>query len=155
MSKALRVGPRALREGDGFVYTVVDLFAGCGGGSMGFWVAGFKPVAAVEIGSMAAAAYEANLGLWPIVRDIRDVSLDDLRAAGVVPGELTLLFGCPPCQSFTVLRRGQDADAEDLRRNELIYEYLRMVRELRPRHIAFENVPGLVGSLGALFPDLL
>ncbi|WP_154675485.1 DNA cytosine methyltransferase [Parafrankia elaeagni] len=126
------------------MYTVVDLFAGCGGGSMGFRKAGFAPVAAVEIDDLAAAAYEANLGLRPIVRDIRDVSLDDLRAAGVVPGELTLLFGCPPCQSFTVLRRGQDASAYDRRRNDLIYEYLRMVRELRPRHLAFENVPGLV-----------
>jgi DNA (cytosine-5)-methyltransferase 1 len=125
--------------------TVVDLFCGCGGGSMGFHQAGFRTVGAVEIDQDAAAAFTLNTGLTPIVKDIRDVSGDDLLApAGIRRGELTLLFGCPPCQSFTVLRRGAKPTKRDRHRNGLIYEYLRLVEELYPRHIAFENVPGLV-----------
>jgi DNA (cytosine-5)-methyltransferase 1 len=126
------------------MYTVVDLFAGCGGGSMGFKAAGFRTIAAVEINAAAAAAFALNVGVQPLVKDIRDVSLAELRKQGVRPGNLTLLFGCPPCQSFTVLRRGSQTSEEDLQRNELIYEYLRLVADLKPRHLAFENVPGLV-----------
>ena len=125
--------------------TVVDLFCGCGGGSMGFHEAGFRTVGAVEIDHDAAQAFNMNIGIMPIVKDIRDVHGDDLLApAQLQRGELTLLFGCPPCQSFTVLRRGAKATDYDGKRRQLIYEYLRLVEELLPRHIAFENVPGLV-----------
>lgn len=127
------------------MYTHVDLFAGCGGGSMGFDKAGFRTVGAVEIDEDAATAFELNLGIKPLVCDIREVSGKQLlSAAGLRRGQLTLLFGCPPCQSFTVLRRGFDPTDDDLRRNNLVFEYLRLVDELKPRHLAFENVPGLV-----------
>jgi len=127
------------------MHTVVDLFCGCGGGSMGFHHAGFRTVGAVEVDEDAAAAFTLNVGVAPIVKDIRDVTGDDLlAAAGLQRGGLTLLFGCPPCQSFTVLRRGARPTTRDRQRNTLVYEYLRLVKELYPRHIAFENVPGLV-----------
>ncbi|MCT2278648.1 DNA cytosine methyltransferase [Micromonospora chalcea] len=127
------------------MHTVVDLFCGCGGGSMGFHRAGFRTVGAVEIDEDAATAFTLNVGIAPIVKDIRDVGGEDILApAGLRRGELTLLFGCPPCQSFTVLRRAAKPLDYDEQRRELIYEYLRLVEELYPRHIAFENVPGLV-----------
>ncbi|WBB96398.1 DNA cytosine methyltransferase [Solwaraspora sp. WMMA2059] len=125
--------------------TVVDLFSGCGGGTMGFHRAGFRTVGAVEIDSDAAAAFTMNTGVAPIIKDIRDVRGEDLLApTGLRRGELTLLFGCPPCQSFSVLRRAAKPLDYDEQRRELIYEYLRLVDEIHPRHIAFENVPGLV-----------
>ncbi|MFI6130271.1 DNA cytosine methyltransferase [Micromonospora sp. NPDC051141] len=127
------------------MHTVVDLFCGCGGGSMGFHRAGFRTVGAVEIDEDAATAFTMNVGVTPIVKDIRDVRGEDILApAGLRRGDLTLLFGCPPCQSFTVLRRAAKPLDYDEQRRELIYEYLRLVEELNPRHIAFENVPGLV-----------
>lgn len=127
------------------MYTVVDLFCGCGGGSMGFRNAAFKIAGAVEIDQDAATAFHLNVGVMPLVKDIRDVRGEDLLAgAGLRRGELTLLFGCPPCQSFTVLRRGAEPTRHDRKRNALVHEYLRLVEELHPRHIAFENVPGLV-----------
>lgn len=126
------------------MYTVVDLFAGCGGGSMGFKNAGFTTLAAVEIDPDASASFSLNVGVDPLVKDIRDVSTKELRALGVKPRHLTLLFGCPPCQSFTVLRRAAQATEHDLKRNSLMFEYLRLVEALKPRHLAFENVPGLV-----------
>jgi DNA (cytosine-5)-methyltransferase 1 len=137
--------------------TVVDLFAGCGGGSTGFASAGFRVAGAVEIDPTAADAYEANVGLRPLVRDICSVQGSALlKDAGLQPGELTLLFGCPPCQSFTILRRGATTTSLDLVRNELPGQYLRLVEELRPRHLAFENVPGMVeGRWRAHFDVLL
>lgn len=111
---------------------------------MGFKEAGFETIAAVEIDKFAAEAFALNVGSPPMVKDIREISLEDMRASGVEPGRVTLLFGCPPCQSFTILRRGSSASYEDIRRNSLIFEYLRLVEEIKPRHLAFENVPGLV-----------
>ena len=125
--------------------TVADIFAGCGGGSIGFQQAGFQVVGAVEIDGDAAAAYAANVGVEPLRRDIREVAGRDLlEGTGVGIGGLTLLFGCPPCQSFTILRRGAAESAVDGIRNTLPGEYVRLVDELRPRHIAFENVAGMV-----------
>ena len=127
--------------------TVADLFAGCGGGSIGFQQAGFEVIGAVEIDGDAAAAYVANVGVQPLARDVREVTGADLLAqAGIGVGELTLLFGCPPCQSFTILRRGTAETSADGARNSLPREYTRLVKELRPRHIAFENVPGMMGA---------
>lgn len=137
------------RHGDGLGreqrLTLVDLFAGCGGGSIGFADAGFEVVGAIEIDRNAAQAYESNVGVHPLVRDIRSVSgVELLQAAGLRQGELTLLFGCPPCQSFTILRRGSAVSERDLDRNSLPTQYLRLVKELLPRHVAFENVPGMM-----------
>src|SRR5262245_30469456 len=117
--------------------TVADIFAGCGGGSLGFQQAGFEVIGAVEIDGDAAAAYAANLGVEPLRRDIRDVAGHDLlEGTGIRVGELTLLFGCPPCQSFTILRRGAVESVADGIRNSLPREYVRLVDELRPRHVA-------------------
>jgi len=137
--------------------TVADIFAGCGGGSIGFRQVGFEVVGAVEIDGDAAAAYAANVGVKPLRRDIREVTGRDLlERTGVGAGELTLLFGCPPCQSFTILRRGAAESELDGVRNSLPGEYVRLVDELRPRHIAFENVPGMVdGRWRHRFDELL
>jgi DNA (cytosine-5)-methyltransferase 1 len=110
----------------------------------------------VEIDPDAAAAYKTNVGVQPLIKDVRRVSGKDLlMQAGLRKGELTLLFGCPPCQSFTILRRAQKATKRDWRRNTLVREYLRLVSELMPRHIAFENVPGMLGKRGKRYLDEL
>lgn len=128
-------------------HTLIDLFAGCGGGSLGFRQAGFTPMAAVEIDRQAAASYEANLGLRPITRNIRRVGGTELlKSAGLNAGQCTLLFGCPPCQGFTELRKGSSSTARDRRRNTLYLDYLTLIEAVRPRHIAFENVPGMLSK---------
>lgn len=128
-------------------FPMIDLFAGCGGGSIGFRQAGFTPVGAVEIDKTAADAYRANIGVAPIVKNIRVVTGTELLSkADLRTGRCTLLFGCPPCQSFTNLRKASKASSRDRRRNTLYLEYLRIVDDIRPRHIAFENVPGMLST---------
>ena len=137
--------------------TVIDLFAGCGGGSMGFARRGFRVAAAVELDPDSAESYRLNVGVTPIIQDIRFVTGQELlTAAGLQPGECTLIFGCPPCQSFTILRRGTALTELDAVRETLPSHYVRLVGEVRPSFIAFENVPGMVEGRGReLFDDLI
>lgn len=116
---------------------------------MGFVRRGFRAVGAVELDPNAAESYRLNVGVEPIVRDIRNVTGQELlEAAGLAVGECTLIFGCPPCQSFTVLRRGSTLTDLDLVRETLPSHYVRLVGEIKPQFLAFENVPGMVEGRG-------
>lgn len=123
----------------------IDLFAGCGGLTTGLKAAGFKVVAAVEFNAGAANAYKRNhRGVRVYQQDIRELDATKLLAdVGLDVGGLDLLAGCPPCQGFSRIRTHNKGEAADDQRNELIFEYLRLVKELQPRALMFENVPGL------------
>jgi DNA (cytosine-5)-methyltransferase 1 len=129
--------------------TAIDLFSGCGGLTTGLKLAGFRVLAAVECEAGALEAYEANHPDVPHVyrQDIREVKgrrvLQDL---GLRRGELDLLAGCPPCQGFSRMRTLNRREAADDPRNDLVGEYLRLVSELLPRALMFENVPGLAND---------
>ena len=79
-----------------------------------------------------------------IESDIRDVNpLEVLDAVGLKPGELDLLVGGPPCQSFsTAGRRGSTQDS----RGTLLWDFLRFVEAIRPRFFLMENVRGLLSA---------
>jgi DNA (cytosine-5)-methyltransferase 1 len=81
------------------------------------------------------------------VLDVRGVTGRKLLwGTGLRKGDLTLLFGCPPCQGFTEHRRDTRKGWD--KRNQLLDEYVRLVKETNPRFIAFENVPGLAYGKG-------
>jgi DNA (cytosine-5)-methyltransferase 1 len=129
--------------------TAIDLFSGCGGLTTGLKLAGFRVLAAIEREAGALEAYAANHPDVPHVykQDIREVTgrrvLDDLK---LEPGDLDLLAGCPPCQGFSRMRTLNRGEAVEDPRNDLVREYLRLVRELLPRALMFENVPGLAND---------
>jgi DNA (cytosine-5)-methyltransferase 1 len=116
----------------------IDLFSGCGGLSLAV-------AAAVEIDSKAQETYRLN---HPRVRlygqDIRELNpADVLLEAGLEPGELDLLAGCPPCQGFSRLRtRNQRTSVRD-ERNNLVGDFLRFIEIMRPKTVMLENVPAL------------
>ena len=128
--------------------TAIDLFSGCGGLTTGLRKAGFDVIGGVELDRNAADVYQLNhpnVHLWN--EDIsgltayRIISQLDLRV-----GDLDLLAGCPPCQGFsrvTTLNGGYTVTDE---RNELIFQFSRLVKELKPKTVMLENVPGLVGD---------
>lgn len=125
--------------------TAIDLFAGCGGASLGFKNAGFQVIAAVEVDPGAAETYRLN---HPEVllfeKDIRKIPPRTLlRRAKLRKGEVTVILGCPPCQGFSRVRRG-DPD----KRNGLVRVFAEFVADIKPKFFVLENVPGLVHGKG-------
>jgi DNA (cytosine-5)-methyltransferase 1 len=125
--------------------TAIDLFAGCGGLTLGLKRAGFRVVAAVELDQLAADTYKSNHPRVRVVQaDIQSVGAGPLmEELKLKPGKLDLLAGCPPCQGFSVLRTRNGATQRRDSRNGLITEVLRFARTFRPKTIMLENVPGL------------
>ncbi|QQP89834.1 DNA cytosine methyltransferase [Skermanella sp. TT6] len=128
--------------------TTIDLFCGAGGLSLGLSRAGFRVVSALDNDPVAARTYRRNLGDHINVAQIEDVSADDMLAlTGIRRGELSLLAGGPPCQGFSLQRRGDRKDP----RNGLVLEFVRLVEELRPQLFLMENVGGLLSKHGKPF----
>lgn len=126
--------------------TAIDCFAGCGGMSLGFRRAGYDVIGAIEIDADAVAVYQRNhkkVRVWS--RDVRDVSASEIRSElGLRKGQLDLLGGCPPCQGFSTLRTYNGHRWTRDKRNDLIFEFQRLVLALRPKRVMMENVPGLL-----------
>lgn len=126
----------------------IDLFSGCGGLTLGLRRAGFCVVGAVECEELAAETYRANhpdVHLWQ--KDIRNLPAARVaRTLGLKAGELDLLAGCPPCQGFSSMRSLNGKRRIRDKRNDLMFEFLRFVRVLRPKAVMLENVPGLANS---------
>lgn len=125
--------------------TAIDLFAGSGGLTQGLKKAGFDVIAAVEIDQLAVKTYSRNHPeVLVFENDIRD--LNCRKVLGKLKrrkGEIDLLAGCPPCQGFSTLKTLNGSARVRDKRNDLVFEYLRFVQEIRPRAIMLENVPGL------------
>jgi DNA (cytosine-5)-methyltransferase 1 len=123
---------------------VVALFAGAGGLSLGFSMAGAKPALAAEIDLDACDTYTRNLGIDCLNMDLsRDAAIEKIISA-VGSGETFAVVGGPPCQGFSTAgnRVGDDP------RNKLIFNYFAIVDSLRPRWFLFENVEGILTSGG-------
>jgi DNA (cytosine-5)-methyltransferase 1 len=128
--------------------TAIDLFAGSGGLTEGLKTAGFTVIAAVEIDPLAVKTYSKNHPEVVVFEtDIRKLKCRTMmRKVRKKKGEIDLLAGCPPCQGFSTLKTlNGSAQVED-KRNDLVFEYLRFVREIRPKAIMLENVPGLASD---------
>lgn len=124
-------------------FNSIDLFCGCGGLSEGMHQAGFKTKVAVEIEEKAVLAYKLNHKRTIVIQeDIRKVDIDKVKKH--FKGEsIHLLAGCPPCQGFSSVRRLNRPQSIEDDRNDLVLEYLRFVKELKPLTIMMENVPAL------------
>ncbi|MFO0829073.1 MAG: DNA cytosine methyltransferase [Phycisphaerales bacterium] len=123
----------------------IDAFCGAGGLSLGLQNAGFTVAAAFDVDSTAIRTYRHNLGDHGFVADIRDLDGASLLSKySLAEGQVDLVAGGPPCQGFSVQRRGGHSDA----RNTLPSEYLRLIREVSPRFFLLENVPGMRGRHG-------
>jgi len=124
-------------------FNAIDLFAGCGGLTQGMRDASFLTKVAIEVENFAVRAYRLNHPDTHIIqKDIRDVNINEIKQIiGGTP--LHLLAGCPPCQGFSSVRRLNKRQYIEDERNNLIMEYFRMVKELKPLTIMMENVPGL------------
>ena len=128
----------------------IDLFAGCGGLSLGLGMAGLKGIFAIEKDSMAFTTFKHNLidgshshFVWPkwlpkeavTIQEVLHDYLDHIKS---LRGKIDLIVGGPPCQGFSLAGRRKSSDP----RNKLSEEYIRMVELISPHFLILENVKG-------------
>lgn len=135
------------------LYSFVDLFAGCGGFSLGLCYAGLTGRFAIERDIMAFQTFRANFldsppasinFKWPIwlaakawdIEMLLEQHWGDLVS---LRGQVDVLAGGPPCQGFSFAGRRVEADP----RNSLFERYVDVVNLLQPQALVLENVPGM------------
>lgn len=132
-------------------YNVVSLFSGAMGLDLGMERAGFDIRVCVERDTEAAATIRANTGIPVIEDDITKVSTDEiLRAGNLSKEEVTMVIGGPPCQAFSTA--GRQKGLLDFRGNVII-QYLRVVKDIRPEYFVLENVRGLLSAKLNVIPE--
>lgn len=132
--------------------TVIDLFSGAGGLSLGFEQAGGEILVALDSDPVHLATHAFNFPLTEhLLGDAATTTGDELllaaerawrrvRTTGVFDGEVDGVIGGPSCQGFSVMGR---RDANDPR-NGLLLDFARLTKEVRPRWFVVENVPGIL-----------
>jgi len=133
----------------------IDLFAGCGGLSLGLEQAGFHPLLFSELNASAAETYIANRLNQEIipVGDIYNLTTPDLELLKVYwqykgIKDIDLVCGGPPCQGYSGIghRRTFKLDKAEIPSNHLYQEMVRVIRCVKPKLFLFENVRGLLNS---------
>lgn len=130
--------------------TLIDLFSGCGGLSLGLHDAGFTTVLANELHEDPAKTYVNNIisenpevmRVGPINKQLSRTRLD--RWIDENKQDVDCVAGGPPCQGFSMAGRGDPDDP----RNFLFKEYLRVINQVKPKSLIFENVPGFANRYG-------
>lgn len=135
--------------------TVISTFAGAGGSSLGYSMAGYRELLAVEWDNNAVETFKLNFPGVPVYHgDIAKLSVEEcLKLAGLTgPRQLDVLDGSPPCQGFSTAGKRDFKDD----RNQLFREYVRLLRGLQPKVFVMENVSGMVkGKMKLIFADIL
>jgi DNA (cytosine-5)-methyltransferase 1 len=134
--------------------TVVSTFAGCGGSSLGYSMAGYHELLAVEWDANAADTFRDNFPGVPVFQgDIKDLTVEQIcELANIKPKELDVFDGSPPCQGFSTAGRRQLDDP----RNQLFREFTRLLSGLQPKVFVMENVSGMIkGKMKLIFAEIM
>ena len=125
---------------------VIDLFAGAGGLSQGFRDAGFDIISAVEINKNLSQTYKENFPKTKIFEeDIIKIKSKSLLSKH---SSVDVIIGGPPCQGFSMSGkriRNNGIFLND-KRNVLFKEFVRIIKELKPKVFIMENVPGILNT---------
>lgn len=138
--------------------TAIDLFAGAGGLSLALQDSGYKILMANEINPRFAETHKYNFPNVPLIqKDINEVTSTDLKEI-IGNQEVDLVVGGPPCQGFSVFGKRrfvntQEYDPHKDPRNFLVYQYIRIVKELKPKFFFMENVKGFTNLDKGLFVE--
>lgn len=127
----------------------IDIFSGCGGVSCGLTKAGFKVAAAVELEKSATDVFSA----YPPLNKVKILQEDVcgitgerlLQKAKIKRDDLYLFAGCPPCQNFS-RQNTENKNKSPKERKKLLFEFLRLIKEIYPPFILMENVQGIISD---------
>ena len=115
---------------------IASLFSGCGGLDLGFTNAGFEMVYANDFDKVCWETFEKNHGVKIDGRSITDVKSDEIP-------DVDGIIGGPPCQSWSLAGAMRGIKDE---RGQLFYQYIRILKDKKPKFFLAENVPGLISS---------
>lgn len=135
-------------------YTFIDLFAGCGGLSEGFYKCGYKALLHLEIDSVACETLKTRMQYY----GYDNKEIDDAVLCADITGEniiaeidnrvketVDIIIGGPPCQAFSSVGRAQSPDSmNNDPRNYLFENYLKILNHVKPKMFIFENVKGIL-----------
>jgi DNA (cytosine-5)-methyltransferase 1 len=133
--------------------TFIDLFAGCGGLSEGFYKQGFKGLTHIEIDHYACESLRTRMQHYGyskeqisvLEKDITDIDIIEKIASEIKNKEVDILIGGPPCQSFSSLGRAKDENKmQNDPRNFLFESYEKILNHFLTKIFVFENVTGLL-----------
>lgn len=136
--------------------TLIDLFSGCGGFSLGMEWAGLSSLAAIDFEQAAIDTFKVNHSTTTVAlcRDLTKFPPSELNVLLDSP-RVDVIVGGPPCQGFSKARKADGANhGENLvpdARRDLYKEFLRYVEFFRPKVFVMENVPGLKTAAGGKF----
>jgi DNA (cytosine-5)-methyltransferase 1 len=134
----------------------IDLFSGAGGLLIALKQAEFDVLFANEINEKFSETHRYNFPTVPLLlKDIRDVTRDDMLSF-THNEPIRLIVGGPPCQGFSMFGKRrfvntQGYNPQDDERNYLVYEFIRVIDELKPSFFMMENVKGFVSLDGGQF----
>lgn len=137
------------------MYTFIDLFAGCGGLSEGFYMEGYKSLAHIDNEKNACETLKERMRHYKYNEDYiyKTVLCEDMtnpeiinKLSNVIEGnEVDLIIGGPPCQAYSTVGRAQDANAmKNDKRNYLYKNYINILNKFLPKVFVFENVSGII-----------
>lgn len=134
--------------------TVISLFASCGGSSLGYKMAGFKELLAIDFNDNSVKAFKLNflnVKVWK-----KDISLttgqEIFDSTKLKSKDLDVLDGSPPCQGFSISGKRKVTD----KRNNLTLEFVRLIKELQPKTFLMENVPSMCqGRMKGKFIEIM
>mgnify|MGYP003455561707 FL=1 len=122
-------------------FTCIDSFCGAGGLGLGLKRAGLDILLSFDIDPICINTINKNKNYFDHPAEAADIADmlggNLLKKCNLKRGELFLLAGGPPCQGFSVQRRGSDIDS----RNDLVLKYGQLIDELFPMYFVMENVP--------------
>lgn len=127
----------------------LDLFCGAGGLSCGFHMAGIETVAGIDHDKAAIETFNKNRLGKGIVADIENISSEEIRE--LCGGYVDMIVGGPPCQGMSLSGPRKEED----KRNRLYKSFVRIVKDLSPRVVLLENVPGMVSLFGGKIKDAI
>jgi DNA (cytosine-5)-methyltransferase 1 len=121
---------------------VISLFSGAGGMDIGFEMAGFETVVAVEYDVSCCETLKKNRPNLSVIQgDLNKITTSEILAVGKLkPTEAAVLVGGPPCQSFSLAGKRMGMDDP---RGKLVLEFIRVVKESLPKVFVMENVRGM------------
>lgn len=136
--------------------TAIDLFCGCGGLTLGFRTAGFNVLLGLDVDKDAMLTYtheRNNPEIAWLAKDAREVTPKEVMdAAGIGIGDLDVLMAGVPCEGYSLLNRRYNSEDPT---NYLFQEFMRLAKNIKPRCLLIENVPGLARRANGTFAEAI